>query len=66
MSPVTEKIKNKYTLLTVGEAAHYLSVHRMTIYRLIKRKEIPFVRLSSKPFSHIRILKELIGGNLPA
>ena len=35
------------TILTVGDLATYLHVHRSTIYRLLKRREIPGFRLGS-------------------
>jgi excisionase family DNA binding protein len=42
--------------LTTQEAAEYLRMHKMTVYRLIKTKKIP----ASKPFGRWRIaLKDL-------
>lgn len=35
-------------LLKVKEAAEYLGLSKSTIYNLIKRKQIPFVRLTEK------------------
>jgi excisionase family DNA binding protein len=34
-------------ILTVGELADYLHVHRATIYRLLKRNEIPGFRVGA-------------------
>jgi excisionase family DNA binding protein len=34
-------------VMTVGELSAYLHVHRMTIYRLVKRHEIPAFRMGS-------------------
>ena len=42
--------------MTVGEAADYLRVHRSTIYRLIKEKQIPAFRVGSD----YRILKKML------
>jgi excisionase family DNA binding protein len=33
--------------LTVGEVANYLHVHRSTIFRLLKRKELPAFKVGS-------------------
>jgi excisionase family DNA binding protein len=34
-------------ILTVGELAKYLRVHRSTIYRLLKRRELPAFKIGS-------------------
>lgn len=35
------------SVLTVEEVARYLRVHQSTIYRLVKRKELPAFRIGS-------------------
>ena len=39
----TEPIK----FLTVGELSHYLKVHPITVYRLLKRNQLPAFRVGS-------------------
>jgi excisionase family DNA binding protein len=34
-------------IMTVGEVAAYLKVHPMTIYRLVKRRELPSFRVGA-------------------
>ena len=38
---------NKGKILTIGEVAKYLRVHRSTIYRLVHRGEIPAFKVGS-------------------
>jgi len=33
--------------MTIGEVASYLRCHESTLYRLIKRKQIPYFKLGS-------------------
>jgi excisionase family DNA binding protein len=35
-------------IMTVGEVAAYLKIHPMTIYRLVRRKEMPCFRVGSE------------------
>jgi len=35
------------TFMTVGEVSEYLRVHPSTIYRLLRRKQIPAFRIGS-------------------
>jgi excisionase family DNA binding protein len=35
-------------VMTVEEVSHYLHVHRSTVYRLLKRSEIPAFRIGSE------------------
>jgi excisionase family DNA binding protein len=34
-------------IMTLGEVAEYLRVHRSTIYRLVKRQQLPGFRIGS-------------------
>jgi len=34
-------------ILTVGELSEYLRVHRSTVYRLLKRRELPAFKVGS-------------------
>jgi len=34
-------------VLTVGELAEYLHVHRSTVYRLLKRRQLPSFKIGS-------------------
>lgn len=43
--PRTEYGKDRSQIMTVPEAAKYLGVHAMTIYRLLKRTDIPATKL---------------------
>ena len=38
---------NNPRIVTVGELAEYLRVHRSTVYRLLKRAELPAFRIGS-------------------
>jgi excisionase family DNA binding protein len=35
-------------VMTLAEVSHYLHVHRSTVYRLLKRREIPAFRIGSE------------------
>lgn len=61
MAQIKLKKTDKYTLMKPNEAATYLGIHLITLYRLCKQGKLPFVRLSSRKYSHIRVIKELIG-----
>jgi excisionase family DNA binding protein len=61
MAQVKLKKTDKYTLLNPKDASVYLGIHIITVYRLCKQGKLPFVRLSSRKYSHIRVIKELIG-----
>jgi excisionase family DNA binding protein len=39
--------ENSPAILTVGELARYLRVHRSTIYRLLKKGELPAFKIGS-------------------
>ena len=43
MMEVSEKVSNK--LLTVNEVAKILRVSNMTVYRLVKSKQLPAIRV---------------------
>lgn len=45
------------TFLTAKEAAHYLKMHEISIYRLLKKKQIPG---AIKVGYHWRIVKEVL------
>lgn len=47
-------------LLTPGQAADLLSVHRATVYRLMDRGELPVVNLGGRRMIHHRRLVEQI------
>jgi excisionase family DNA binding protein len=36
---------NEHEILTLGEVAELLRVHRSTIYRLVKKGKLPFFRI---------------------
>jgi excisionase family DNA binding protein len=38
---------NEQKIITVGELAEYLHVHRSTIYRLLKHSQLPGFRIGS-------------------
>jgi len=40
-------MKNEDKVLTVSEVAEYLHVHPSTIYRLLRKREIPAFRVGS-------------------
>ena len=43
-------------IMTVSEVTEYLRIHRTTLYRLLKRKEIPAFRIGSDwRFSRVQI-----------
>ncbi len=45
-------------VLTLAEVAHYLRVHPSTIYRLVRRKEIPAFKVGSDWRFDVRELEE--------
>jgi excisionase family DNA binding protein len=53
-------------VMTVGELSAYLHVHRSTIYRLVKRHEIPAFRIGSDWRFNIEAIDHLGQQNLNA
>jgi excisionase family DNA binding protein len=37
-----------HVVMTLEEVATYLKVHSSTVYRLVKRKQLPAIRIGSK------------------
>jgi excisionase family DNA binding protein len=37
-----------HVVMTLEEVAAYLKVHSSTVYRLVKRKQLPAIRIGSK------------------
>lgn len=46
MNTLQEKIQRR--TMTVHEVADYLGVHHSTIYKLVRKKEIPHIRVGSR------------------
>ncbi len=47
-------------LLTLKETAAWLRIHTSTLYRLVKRGQIPVFRVGSGPFSDWRFLRHAV------
>lgn len=45
-------------VLTVNELAHYLRVHRSTIYRLLKKEQLPGFKIGSDWRFNVEVIDE--------
>ena len=51
--------------MSVGEVAEYLRFHRITIYRLLRDKKIPAVKLGGQWRFSSEVIEQMFGGKRP-
>jgi excisionase family DNA binding protein len=64
LSPRRPPVSDSGPLLTIPEAAPMLRLHPQTLYALVRRGEVPSVRLGKKVFLHRPTLEAWLAGRV--